>query len=76
MTANIARTASRALTNAALPYVIELANRGIDEALRNDPGLADGVFLYKGKMVNATAGETLGFAATSLEKLLNEGEGA
>jgi len=76
MTANIARTASRALTNAALPYVLDLANRGVDEALRKDPGLADGVFLYKGRMVNATAGETLGITAISLEKLLDEGEGA
>jgi alanine dehydrogenase len=76
MTANIARTASRALTNAALPYVIDLASSGVDEALRRDPGLAEGVFLYKGRMVNGTAAETLGIAATSLEQLLDEGEGS
>jgi len=40
MTAAIPRTASRALTTAALPHVLELADRGLDGALASDPGLA------------------------------------
>lgn len=76
MTANIARTASRALTNAAFPFVLEIANKGVDAALRENAGLAEGVFLYKGKMVNATVGEALGIPVTPLRQLLEEGEGA
>ncbi len=35
-------TSTYALTNATLPYVIELAERGVDEALREQPGPAQG----------------------------------
>jgi len=40
MTANIPRTASRALTNAALPFLLELAGKGLDRALSDNAGLA------------------------------------
>jgi len=76
MTANIARTASRALAGAAIPYLLRIAANGIDFALREDPGLAAGVFLYRGKLVNRTVGETLGIEVTPLHSLLEEGPGA
>jgi len=74
MTANIARTASRALADAALPYVMEIADRGMEEALRRDPGLGDGVFLYKGQMVNSGAGEVFNIPVIPLGQLTGEGE--
>jgi alanine dehydrogenase len=70
MTANVARTASRTLANSALPYITEIADRGLDAALQSDPGLAAGVYLYRGKIVNERLGEILGTAATPLEQLL------
>ena len=70
MTANIARTSSRALTNAALPYVLELSETGLEKAIRANPGLAEGVYMYKGKMVNVEAGETLGLPTTPLRQLM------
>jgi alanine dehydrogenase len=70
VTANVARTASRALANASLPYISALADKGVDGALRDDPGLAAGVYLYKGQMVHRMAGETLGIPVTPLEQLL------
>jgi len=74
MTANIPRTASRALANASLPYIQALADQGLDQALRDDPGLAAGVYLYRGKMINARLGETLRVAVSSLDELLSKGE--
>ena len=71
MTANIARTSSRALANAALPYILELSEAGLDGALRADPGLAAGVYMYRGKMVNEGAGATLGLRATPLRDLVH-----
>jgi alanine dehydrogenase len=44
-------TATRALTNATLPYVLRLAS-GIDQALDADPGLARGVNVRAGNIVN------------------------
>jgi alanine dehydrogenase len=70
MTANIARTASRALANAAMPYLDELACRGLETVLRDDRGLAAGVYMYKGKMVKEGVGATLDLPAAPLERLL------
>jgi alanine dehydrogenase len=70
MTANVARTASRALSNAAISYIETLSGDGLDAALRNDPGLAAGVYMYRGKMVMPGAGTTLGIPVTPLDKLM------
>jgi alanine dehydrogenase len=71
-TSNVARTASRALANAALPYVVRLADKGLDRALRQDPGLADGIYLYRGQLVNELVGETLGFPWKPLGQLMEQ----
>jgi len=73
MTANVPRTATRVLANAALPYVLEIANSGLEQALRSDPGLAAGVYVYRGKMINEKVAETLGLEPVSLERMLREG---
>ncbi len=70
LTSNIARTASRALTNAALPYVADLADKGLDGALREDPGLAEGVYLYRGRLVHPTVAAGLGLPVVGLAELL------
>jgi alanine dehydrogenase len=70
MTANIARTASRALANAAISYIEALAAKGLEGALRGDPGLAQGVYMYKGAMVNEMTGATLGIPARPLSMLI------
>lgn len=70
MTANVPRTASRVLTNAALPYIKALAQKGIAGALREDPALARGVFLYEGRMVHAGLGDHYGIPAQNLNDLL------
>lgn len=70
MTAGVARTASRALTSAALPYLIEIAEFGLDEALRRDPGLARGVCLYRGHLVHPRIAAAVGAEPRSLDSLL------
>ena len=46
----VPRTSTRALTNATLPYMIRLAEEGVDRAMRSDPGLAQGVNLKDGRV--------------------------
>lgn len=70
MTANVARTASRALSAAAMPYITELSGKGVEDALKNNFGLAAGVYMYQGKLVNEGTGATLSIAATPLHKLI------
>ena len=73
MTADIPRTASRALANAALPYVTRLAELGLEEAARRDAGLAQGIYLYRGALVHPRVGEVLGLEVSDVAGLL-EGE--
>jgi len=55
-------TSTYALTNATLPYVLDLAERGVAAAARRNPGLAAGVNVAGGKVTyepvaNATGTE-------------------
>jgi alanine dehydrogenase len=52
-------TSTYALTNATLPYVIELAERGIDEALVENPGLAKGLNVSDGEIRHPAVAEAL-----------------
>lgn len=51
VTARVARTASHALTNAALPYLIEIGARGIAQAVEADNSLRRGVQVLDGTVV-------------------------
>lgn len=70
LTANIARTASRALSNAVLPTLKNIMRKGLHQALAEDPGLAAGLYLYQGQMTNRQLGEALGIPALPIEQLI------
>src|SRR3546814_20522405 len=53
-------TATQALTNATLPYLVEVAVHGATEACRRDPVLAAGLNTEAGAVVNAVVAEALG----------------
>jgi alanine dehydrogenase len=52
MTAAVSRTTSYALTNAALPYLLEVGERGLVGALQKQPALMNGLNLYCGKLAH------------------------
>jgi alanine dehydrogenase len=56
----VGRTSTHALTNVTLPYALQLANKGVDRAARENPGLAAGVNIKEGKVTNAAVAETFG----------------
>jgi alanine dehydrogenase len=66
----VPNTSTYALTNATLPYIVELANRGWVEALRRDPALAKGLNTHDGKVVYREVAEALGLEHVELESLL------
>lgn len=47
----VARTSTFALTNVTLPYALKIANLGLGEAMEEDPSLALGLNVSKGKIV-------------------------
>jgi alanine dehydrogenase len=54
----VGRTSTYALTNVTLPYALQLANKGVDKACRENPGLAAGVNVKGGKVTNAAVAAT------------------
>ncbi|MER6288375.1 alanine dehydrogenase [Streptomyces sviceus] len=66
----VPNTSTYALTNATLPYIVELADRGWVEALRRDPALAKGLNTHDGKVVYREVAEAHGLEHTELETLL------
>ncbi|MHB9880085.1 alanine dehydrogenase [Pacificimonas sp. ICDLI1SI03] len=48
----VARTSTFALNNATLPYIVRLANMGVDAALAADPGLAEGLNVKGGQITH------------------------
>ena len=52
MPALVPRTSTFALTNATLPYVLDLAGRGVSAAVRRNPALARGVNVWRGRIVH------------------------
>ena len=53
-------TSTYALTNATLPYVLALAEHGVAEALRRDPGLVLGVNVAAGQVTHPAVAEAVG----------------
>lgn len=66
----VPNTSTYALTNATLPYIVELANRGWVEALRRDAALAKGLNTHDGKVVYREVAEAHGLEHIELESLL------
>ncbi|MFQ5699543.1 MAG: alanine dehydrogenase [Myxococcota bacterium] len=48
----VPRTSTFALANASFPYLQDLAERGLEEALRADPSLARGVNCWRGRVTH------------------------
>ena len=56
----VPRTSTFALNNATLPYTLELADKGAERALREDPDLLNGLNTYKGRITCAPVAESQG----------------
>ena len=70
MTANVARTASRALSDAIRKPLGEVADTGLPVALRNQPGLRAGVYLYRGTVANPSLATSHGLPGAEITNLL------
>ncbi len=66
----VPHTSTYALTNATLPYVLALADRGVRGAVAHDPALLPGVTTIDGQVTNAAVAEAMGVAASDAGALL------
>ena len=63
-------TSTKALTNATLPYVEAIANKGLRAAVADDPALAKGVNVIEGKLTYEAVAEAHGLEYTPLDDVL------
>jgi alanine dehydrogenase len=59
----VPHTSTYALTNATLPYVLEVAERGVRGAVERDTALRSGVTTVGGRVTNPAVAEALGHEA-------------
>jgi len=67
----VPNTSTYALTNATLPYAVELAGRGWRAALAADPALALGLNTHEGQLTNAPVAAAHGYESVSVESVLS-----
>lgn len=58
----VARTSTFALTNATLPYVVALAEKGFRRALEDDPHLRNGLNIHRGEVTCEGVADSLNYA--------------
>lgn len=66
----VPNTSTYALTNVTLPYAIEIAGRGLEGSVRNDPALALGVNTVAGVLTNEGVAEAHGLAFEPLSAVV------
>ncbi len=64
-------TSTYGLTNATLPFALEIANRGLSRALKEDPALAQGVNITHGKVTYRSLAQALNHSYTPLRRVLS-----
>jgi len=62
MPGGVARTSTFALTNATLPFAMALADKGVTQALRDDPHLLNGLNVCRGMVTHEAVARDLGYA--------------
>ena len=66
----VSRTSTFALTNATVPFVLALAEKGFPRALGEDAHLRAGLNVHDGRLVHPAVAEALGISYISAEKVL------
>jgi alanine dehydrogenase len=66
----VPNTSTYALTNVTLPYALDIAGKGLEEAVRADPALAGGVNVSQGTITNEGVASAHGMEFAALDGLI------
>ena len=66
----VAKTSTIALTNATLPYAVEIANKGWQRAMQENPEIKLGANVMNGKVTYKAVAETFDLEFTPIDTLL------
>jgi alanine dehydrogenase len=70
MPAAVPHTSTFALTNATFPYVLQLANKGIEAACQDTPAICEGVNTYEGHITYPAVADSQGKSWRPLNQLV------
>lgn len=70
MPGSVPVTATAALNNATLPYILKIAGAGWRDALRTDAALAKGLHTHEGQLTHAGTGEAHGLEVSAPEQVI------
>ncbi len=73
MPGGVARTSTIALTNATLPYALQLAGNGAAVAMQEDAHLRNGLNVHAGMVTHEAVAEALGYEYVEALAALNDG---
>ena len=72
MPGGVAKTSTMALTNATLPYALEIADKGWKRAMRENPEIKLGANVVEGKVTYGGVAEAFGFELTPIDELVSD----
>jgi alanine dehydrogenase len=66
----VPRTSSYGLANATLRYIRRVADAGLHEAMRSDPGLAKGLNIYQGSVMHPAVADTFNLPLETVDAVV------
>ena len=70
MPGGVPRTSTLALNKATLPYLVELADKGYEKALKEDKNFLAGLNIYKGQVTYKAVADVFGYKYISPSEAL------
>lgn len=66
----VPRTSTAGLTNATVPYILQIANKGYEQAAKDNDALRKGINIMDGKVTNEGVASAFGYDYTPFERLV------
>ena len=66
ITSAVSRTSTKVLSNVVTPYLLQIGEQGIDQALKENSSLAKGVYAYRGSLTKRGIAERFGLSSKEL----------
>ncbi len=70
MPGGVPRTSTYALNNVTLPFALNIADKGVNQALLDDPHLCNGLNVHSGKITYEEVANDLGYDYTPAQEIL------
>ena len=67
----VPKTSTYALNNATLPFALNIADKGVNQALKDNPHLRNGLNVHSGKLTYKEVADDLGYEYIPAEKMLS-----